>query len=674
MGEPDTVAIVIAAVVAAVGTACACALLFVGIRVQRSRPMRVKTGAPIREPGTLFELGVSHLERLIADVDGRSLSRLLVGDIVADLRLVLLELRTLAETDRLLDPISRGANARDLASDEFASNWFTLGMGGEQYQRSARVQDDVRPEDSASQHGRAEALAPHMPHGGAMTMPISPLHSRVPNASLELLSWIRDGFHEWDFDLKRLRSWCGSAGVRPLLAITLAMHTTAAPDSLAQLLGASEHALITFIQRVVGGYRQLPYHSEIHACDVMHAATVMHRAICGTSADPHETGAVILAAIVHDLAHPGVNNAFLIATHSPLAVRYNDSSVLENYHVSLAFAIMLGYDRRTGGTGAGGAPVALDPLAGLDKAAYKRVRAEMIALVLATSFENHFVHIGNLKGRAKAAAASSGLASVPEPDDKHAAEERLMLVKMIVKAADIGHPARAWAWHVDSAQRACAEFFHQGECEARAGLPVSPLNNASECNLSKAQTGFLEFMVRPAFDVLRMYVEASPQHAAPGALRWLQTPFDHLERNINAWKQMEQHESATLKEEICEIPIAEPFNAQWFSEFAASEPGTVRPSPAQPPSMRAARSSDVLVSGRHDADASGKRLRMPFFATTFGAGERASAGSRKQQPAAGAGFPFVSRSKSRPREAEVEAPAAHGQHAPPASTFTASTP
>ncbi len=46
-----------------------------------------------------------------------------------------------------------------------------------------------------------------------------------------------------------------------------------------------------------------------------------------------------MAGAVHDVAHPGLTNQFLVATHSPLAVLYNDQSVLENYHAATAFKI-----------------------------------------------------------------------------------------------------------------------------------------------------------------------------------------------------------------------------------------------------------------------------------------------------------------------------------------------
>jgi hypothetical protein len=40
-----------------------------------------------------------------------------------------------------------------------------------------------------------------------------------------------------------------------------------------------------------------------------------------------EKFACIVASLIHDLDHQGYNNAFLISTGDPLAIRYNDKSV-----------------------------------------------------------------------------------------------------------------------------------------------------------------------------------------------------------------------------------------------------------------------------------------------------------------------------------------------------------
>lgn len=48
----------------------------------------------------------------------------------------------------------------------------------------------------------------------------------------------------------------------------------------------------------------------------------------------------ILAGACHDIGHPGFNNIYLIEKRDQLANRYNDISVLENFHVATTFEIL----------------------------------------------------------------------------------------------------------------------------------------------------------------------------------------------------------------------------------------------------------------------------------------------------------------------------------------------
>lgn len=53
-----------------------------------------------------------------------------------------------------------------------------------------------------------------------------------------------------------------------------------------------------------------------------------------------EVFAALFAALIHDVAHPGRTNQFLINTRHELALLYNDNSVLENHHLAVAFKTM----------------------------------------------------------------------------------------------------------------------------------------------------------------------------------------------------------------------------------------------------------------------------------------------------------------------------------------------
>jgi hypothetical protein len=145
-----------------------------------------------------------------------------------------------------------------------------------------------------------------------------------------------------------------------------------------------------FLEAVQDKYRDNPYHNATHAADVTQTAGVIMRALdaflrtppsgssnssnsssaaaggaggsssgSGSSSSSSSTGppagpegdgcraglsrlerfAIILAAAVHDLGHPGVNNAFLVKTRAPMALTYNDRSVNENMHACLAFSL-----------------------------------------------------------------------------------------------------------------------------------------------------------------------------------------------------------------------------------------------------------------------------------------------------------------------------------------------
>merc|ERR550532_662814 len=85
--------------------------------------------------------------------------------------------------------------------------------------------------------------------------------------------------------------------------------------------------------------------------------------------------ALLIAAISHDIGHPGVNNGFLSEVGHPLALQYNDRSPLENMHCAKLYSII--------------AKPEANVFARLSKAEYKEVRKHCIETILHTDMMGH---------------------------------------------------------------------------------------------------------------------------------------------------------------------------------------------------------------------------------------------------------------------------------------------
>ena len=88
------------------------------------------------------------------------------------------------------------------------------------------------------------------------------------------------------------------------------------------------------------------------------------------------TAGLIIAAAIHDVGHPGLNNKYLTLTSAPLAIQYNDHSPLENMHLATAFSLL--------------AIPANNFVERLSLFHRKELRRIIISMVLATDNDRHF--------------------------------------------------------------------------------------------------------------------------------------------------------------------------------------------------------------------------------------------------------------------------------------------
>eukprot|EP00727_Mastigamoeba_balamuthi_P008579 m51a1_g4343 putative camp phosphodiesterase a (782) ;mRNA; f:193498-196223 len=249
----------------------------------------------------------------------------------------------------------------------------------------------------------------------------------------------------------------------------------------AAVLSVDEDRMALFLAKVEGMYRDNPYHNALHAADVTQATLYMVEH-SGLGLSAVDSACMVLAAVVHDVGHPGRNNQFQTAARTQLAMRYNDSSVLENYHAATAFELMR----------------ELGVLEKLGDDAYRQVRRKVIALILATDMSVHFQVVSEFRSR------TAGCGGRGPVDDEDA---RLACMKMLIKMADASNCARPLNQMLVWAQMVHEEFLQQGDEERARGLQVSAHMDRGSASLARLQQNFLKFIRMPMFQA---YAEFQP--------------------------------------------------------------------------------------------------------------------------------------------------------------------
>jgi len=241
---------------------------------------------------------------------------------------------------------------------------------------------------------------------------------------------------------------------------------------------------IFFMDKISSGYNNVKYHNKTHATDV--AQTLYYFIINGNwitkaKMDNVDIGSMILAAAVHDYEHPGYNNMYLINVRDTLALRYNDISVLESHHIASASSLMKLEKYNIF------AKLAPDDSSG--------IRKRMVHMVLSTDMSKHFADIGTFKQRVTAESF--------DPDDK----DKLLCMGVGIHLADISNPTKPWNLTLKWTELLFQEFFKQGDKERELGIKISDLMDRTTTNIAKAQLGFIDIIVLPAYEAFGKFLK-----------------------------------------------------------------------------------------------------------------------------------------------------------------------
>lgn len=257
-----------------------------------------------------------------------------------------------------------------------------------------------------------------------------------------------------------------------------------------------------------------PYHTATHAADVLHGAYhIVEFTGLRNSYTDWDKFILYISCAIHDYSHPGLNNAFLVNSRAPLAIRYNDRSVLESYHISSAFRMMLTKEH-------------CNIFQHLSFADFSKMRKLLIELVLSTDLAVHFDIMGVFKRKQSVLDIKND-------------EDRSLSLQMILKCGDLSHPSRPRKLHLKWSELVTEEFFQQGDRERALNLPHSMLMDRKTTNLAKSQIGFITFLVAPMFQEMS---------------KFLKNDFweKQVDQNLAMWHAIAKHQEQMGEEEEIE--------------------------------------------------------------------------------------------------------------------------
>mmetsp|Transcript_72463 Transcript_72463/g.172737 ORF Transcript_72463/g.172737 Transcript_72463/m.172737 type:complete len:993 (-) Transcript_72463:124-3102(-) len=228
-----------------------------------------------------------------------------------------------------------------------------------------------------------------------------------------------------------------------------------------------------FFQQIQAAYQNVPYHNFYHALSTIH---YVYKLVCAAGAkeylDAVDLFSLVIAALCHDCDHRGHNNAFEVLSQSELALRYNDSSPLENHHCARAFEIALN------GTDC-------DIFDSLTSEQYSVARGRIVTGILSTDMKCHGHHVELVQNFELRAG--------------HHNSQSQFLVELFLHTADIGNPLMPLEVSEKWGKALADEFAAQVEAEERLGLPVTTfMQGWHRPNVfSKSQLSFIDLVLAP---------------------------------------------------------------------------------------------------------------------------------------------------------------------------------
>ena len=314
------------------------------------------------------------------------------------------------------------------------------------------------------------------------------------------------------FNIFELREIVGQDNVLPLMGKTILDAFGLYCDDI-----ISTSKLDPFLVNISNQYlHSTLYHNSMHGADVTQTVCLFFlnsnaEEVCQSLV--LDLLGILIAALGHDLGHPGLTNPYHINASSELALTYNDASCLENFHVSSLFRTIRNPQ--------------YDIFEKLQVADYKTIRRRMIGNILATDMANHGKIMTVIKSKISINMAENKSSfELLSGNEKTKFEEQQSLFDFMLHSADLAHNCKQFNISLKWVELLSEEFWLQGDKEKSMNLPVSFLCDRDSYDIPKSQIGFIKGFVIPTYETL---VKAFPT---------LDYTLKNAKTNLNRWQRL----------------------------------------------------------------------------------------------------------------------------------------
>lgn len=250
---------------------------------------------------------------------------------------------------------------------------------------------------------------------------------------------------------------------------------------LIKIFKIPEVTLYRFLYMISRRYRNVPFHNFYHAFNV---TQTLYFFLVQCQIDqvlgPLEILALLIATIVHDCDHPGLNNDFQRKAQTRI-YHMHRKSVLENHHYLHCMSML--------------AQPETNILVNLSEKELAQIYIYLRDLVLATDLAVHGIILKSLKDRNKI------LSKIIKSGTSNAIteEDRKLIMCALVKCSDLSNEIRKQQMSKKWAKLVIEEFLSQSKKEKEMDLPLTPFMDKEKIIVAKEQMNFIEKLCLPLY-------------------------------------------------------------------------------------------------------------------------------------------------------------------------------